>query len=136
MPGRWGLQAKMTASYVLVTAAAVVLVEAVVLGIVVPGLVTRADGTTLVQRTAVDYANTAMQRSASLGRLRRLAAATVCHAYRERLGVTVEADLEPVELAPAAEHAVLRVVQEALANAVKHARPNRIRLQLLLPAGR
>jgi len=69
MPGRWGLQAKMTTSYVLVTAAAVVLVEAVVLGIVVPGLVTRADGTTLVQRTAVDYANTAMQRSASLGRL-------------------------------------------------------------------
>ena len=74
MPGRWGLQAKMTASYVLVTAAAVVLVEAVVLGIVVlgivvPGLVTRADGTSRVQRTAVDYANTAMQRSASLGRL-------------------------------------------------------------------
>jgi signal transduction histidine kinase len=54
----------------------------------------------------------------------------LCHAYRERLGVTVDADLEPVALAPAAEHAVLRVVQEALANAVKHARPNRIRLRL------
>jgi signal transduction histidine kinase len=54
----------------------------------------------------------------------------LCHAYRERLGVTVDADLEPVELTPAAEHAVLRVVQEALANAVKHAQPTRIRLRL------
>jgi signal transduction histidine kinase len=54
----------------------------------------------------------------------------LCGAYRERLGVTVDADLEPVQLTPPAEHAVLRVVQEALANAVKHARPNRIRLRL------
>jgi signal transduction histidine kinase len=54
----------------------------------------------------------------------------LCHAYRERLGVAVDADLDPVELAPPAEHAVLRVVQEALANAVKHARPTRIRLRL------
>jgi signal transduction histidine kinase len=54
----------------------------------------------------------------------------LCRAYQERLGVTVDADLEPVELAPAAEHAVLRVVQEALANAVKHAQPTRIRLRL------
>jgi signal transduction histidine kinase len=54
----------------------------------------------------------------------------LCHAYRERLGVTVDADLEAVELAPPAEHAVLRVVQEALANAVKHAQPTRIRLRL------
>jgi signal transduction histidine kinase len=54
----------------------------------------------------------------------------LCQAYRERLGVAVDADLEPVELAPPAEHAVLRVVQEALANAVKHAQPNRIALRL------
>jgi signal transduction histidine kinase len=54
----------------------------------------------------------------------------LCTAYRERLGVTVDADLEPVALAPQVEHGVLRVVQEALANAVKHAQPNRIRLQL------
>jgi signal transduction histidine kinase len=54
----------------------------------------------------------------------------LCGAYRERLGVTVDADLEPVQLTPPAEHALLRVVQEALANAVKHARPNRIRLRL------
>jgi signal transduction histidine kinase len=54
----------------------------------------------------------------------------LCHAYHERLGVAVDADLDPVELAPPVEHAVLRIVQEALANAVKHARPNRIRLRL------
>jgi two-component system, NarL family, sensor histidine kinase LiaS len=54
----------------------------------------------------------------------------LCHAYRDRLGVTVDAELQPVTLDPPAEHAVLRVVQEALANAVKHARPTRIRLRL------
>jgi signal transduction histidine kinase len=54
----------------------------------------------------------------------------LCRAYRDRLGVTVDAELEAVELAPAAEHAVLGVVQEALANAVKHARPARITLWL------
>jgi signal transduction histidine kinase len=54
----------------------------------------------------------------------------LCHAYRDRLGVTVDAELQPVTLDPPAEHAILRVVQEALANAVKHARPTRILLRL------
>jgi signal transduction histidine kinase len=54
----------------------------------------------------------------------------LCRAYRARLGVVVDAALEPVDLAPAVEHAVLRVVQEALANAVKHAQPSRIALRL------
>ena len=54
----------------------------------------------------------------------------LCRAYHERLGVTVDADLDPVALAPPVEHAVLRVVQEALANAVKHAQPTQIRLRL------
>jgi signal transduction histidine kinase len=54
----------------------------------------------------------------------------LCRAYRDRVGVAVDADLEPVELDPAAEPAVLRVVQEALANAVKHARPGRIALRV------
>jgi signal transduction histidine kinase len=54
----------------------------------------------------------------------------LCGAYQERLGVVVDADLEPVALAPPAEHTVLRIVQEALANAAKHAQPTRIRLWL------
>jgi signal transduction histidine kinase len=54
----------------------------------------------------------------------------LCRAYRDRLGIAVDAELDPVQLAPPVEHAVLRVVQEALANAVKHARPDRIRLRL------
>ena len=54
----------------------------------------------------------------------------LCQAYNDRLDVAVTAELEPVELDSAAEHAVLRVVQEALANAVKHARPNRITVRI------
>src|SRR6266508_2319467 len=69
MRGRRGLQAKMTASYVLVTAAAVVLVEIVVLGFVVPGLGSELDKTALVRATAADYANSASQLAGSLGRL-------------------------------------------------------------------
>jgi signal transduction histidine kinase len=52
-------------------------------------------------------------------------------AYRERLGVRVHTRLEPVRLGPEAEHAVLRIVQEALANAIKHARPDEIALTLV-----
>lgn len=48
--------------------------------------------------------------------------------YSARLGVKVDADLEPVSLAPAAEVAALRIAQEGLANAIKHARATTIRL--------
>jgi signal transduction histidine kinase len=44
----------------------------------------------------------------------------ICHAYTERLGVLVRADLDPVDLPPGVEHAILRVTQEAVANAVRH----------------
>jgi two-component system, NarL family, sensor histidine kinase LiaS len=54
----------------------------------------------------------------------------ICHAYTERAGVQVRADLEPVELSPALEHAILRVTQEALANAVRHADADRITVRL------
>jgi len=40
----------------------------------------------------------------------------------------VEADLEPVTMAPAAEVAALRIAQEGLANAIKHAHATTIRL--------
>jgi signal transduction histidine kinase len=54
----------------------------------------------------------------------------VCHAYTERLGVPVRAELEPVALSPAVEHAVLRVTQEALANAVRHADADLVTVRL------
>ncbi|MFL6144224.1 MAG: ATP-binding protein [Labedaea sp.] len=54
----------------------------------------------------------------------------LCQAYTDRLGVAVTTELESLDLDPAVEHAVLRIVQEALANAVKHARPNRITMRI------
>ncbi|GAA3795132.1 hypothetical protein GCM10022226_13100 [Sphaerisporangium flaviroseum] len=54
----------------------------------------------------------------------------LCHAYEARLGITVRTHLEDVSLAPAAEHAVLRLTQEALGNAIKHAEPGVIDVQL------
>ena len=54
----------------------------------------------------------------------------ICRAYTERAGVEVRAELEPVELSPALEHAILRVTQEALANAVRHADADRITVRL------
>jgi len=54
----------------------------------------------------------------------------ICRAYTERAGVEVRAELEPVELSPALEHAILRVTQEALANAVRHADADRVTVRL------
>ncbi|MEW9553196.1 ATP-binding protein [Nonomuraea sp. NPDC050783] len=54
----------------------------------------------------------------------------LCRAYETRLGVRVEAALEEVALEAAAEHAVLRLVQEALGNAVKHAAPTTVSVRL------
>jgi signal transduction histidine kinase len=58
------------------------------------------------------------------------ALAGLCRAYETRLGITVAADLREVALDPAAEHAVLRVTQEALGNAVRHANPAEISVRL------
>jgi signal transduction histidine kinase len=54
----------------------------------------------------------------------------ICHAYAQRLGVRVQAELEPMALPPDLEHALLRVTQEALANAVRHADADRIAVRL------
>jgi signal transduction histidine kinase len=54
----------------------------------------------------------------------------ICHAYTQRMGVRVRAELEPVTLPPAIEHAVLRVTQEALANAVRHAGADLVTVRL------
>ncbi|WP_426503203.1 ATP-binding protein [Dactylosporangium sp. McL0621] len=54
----------------------------------------------------------------------------LCRAYELRLAIPVTAVLEPVALDAAAEHAVLRVVQEALGNAVRHGEPAAIEVRL------
>ncbi|GAA4585382.1 hypothetical protein GCM10023194_27900 [Planotetraspora phitsanulokensis] len=54
----------------------------------------------------------------------------LCRAYETRLGLRVETRLDEVSLAPAAEHAVLRLVQEAFSNAIKHADPGLVRVRL------
>jgi signal transduction histidine kinase len=50
--------------------------------------------------------------------------------YSVRLGVKVDAELEPLRMQPAAELAALRIAQEGVANAVKHARATNIKLGL------
>jgi signal transduction histidine kinase len=59
----------------------------------------------------------------------------VCHAYSSRLGIPVSAEFElaglgPAGLPPALEHAVLRVTQEAVANAARHADPGQVTVRL------
>jgi signal transduction histidine kinase len=59
----------------------------------------------------------------------------LCRAYRTRLGIAVEADLDEVAMPAPAEHAVLRLVQEALANAVRHGDPTTVRVRLAADGG-
>jgi signal transduction histidine kinase len=59
----------------------------------------------------------------------------VCQAYRDRLGIPVHAEVDlaglgPGGLSPAVEHAMLRVTQEAVGNAARHADPARITVRL------
>jgi signal transduction histidine kinase len=64
----------------------------------------------------------------------------VCRAYGERLGVEVRAELDPEVpsarvLSPAVEHAILRVTQEAVANAVRHSGTELVAVRLLVRQG-
>lgn len=54
----------------------------------------------------------------------------LCRSYEVRLGILISADLHDVHLDPAAEHVVLRVVQEALSNAARHGEAQSIELTL------
>jgi two-component system, NarL family, sensor histidine kinase LiaS len=69
------------------------------------------------------------------------ALAGVCRSYEERLGIPVGAELDltsvgPGGLPPGVEHALLRVTQEAVANAARHAGPARITVRLEADGGR
>jgi signal transduction histidine kinase len=54
----------------------------------------------------------------------------LCLAYEARLGIRVSADVDDVRMDPPVEHAVLRVVQEALANAARHGGADEIELSV------
>jgi NarL family two-component system sensor histidine kinase LiaS len=50
----------------------------------------------------------------------------LCAAYRDRLDVTVDADLADITVSEPVEHALLRVTQEACTNAVRHGNARRL----------
>jgi signal transduction histidine kinase len=54
----------------------------------------------------------------------------LCASYRARLGLDVSARVEPVRLDAAGQHALLRVAQESMANAARHADATTVRLEL------
>lgn len=59
----------------------------------------------------------------------------LCQAFEARLGIRITTEIDAPELPPAVELAVLRVVQEALGNAARHAEPERIELRVTEAAG-
>ncbi len=54
----------------------------------------------------------------------------ICAAYHERLGVTVDASLDDVTVPAPVEHALLRITQEACANAVRHGNARRLTVSM------
>jgi signal transduction histidine kinase len=58
------------------------------------------------------------------------ALAEVAAAYRERLGITINVELPDMPLEARIEHALLRITQEALSNAARHAHATEITLAL------
>ena len=54
----------------------------------------------------------------------------ICAGYHHRLGVTVDASLDDVTVPPPVEHALLRITQEACANAVRHGNARRLAVSM------
>jgi signal transduction histidine kinase len=54
----------------------------------------------------------------------------ICAAYQDRLGIAVDASVDDVAVPAAVEHALLRVTQEACANAVRHGGARRLAVSL------
>jgi signal transduction histidine kinase len=54
----------------------------------------------------------------------------MCAAYHDRLGVTVDASLDDVTVPAPVEHALLRITQEACANAVRHGNAGRLAVSM------
>ncbi|MFC6016166.1 ATP-binding protein [Plantactinospora solaniradicis] len=60
----------------------------------------------------------------------------LCRAYEVRLGISISSRIDSLRLGAPVEHAVLRVVQEALGNAVRHGEPDAIELRVAETDGR
>jgi signal transduction histidine kinase len=60
----------------------------------------------------------------------------ICAAYQDRLGVAVDASVDDVTVPADVEHALLRVTQEACANAVRHGGARRLAVSLTCQDGR
>ncbi len=54
----------------------------------------------------------------------------ICAAYHDRLGVTVDASLDDLTVPAPVEHALLRITQEACANAVRHGNARRLAVSM------
>jgi signal transduction histidine kinase len=54
----------------------------------------------------------------------------ICAAYHDRLGVAVDASLDDVTVPAPVEHALLRITQEACANAVRHGSARQLAVSL------
>jgi signal transduction histidine kinase len=63
------------------------------------------------------------------------ALAEICAAYRDRLGVTVDASLDDVAVPAQVEHALLRIAQEACGNAVRHGNARRLAVSMIRQDG-
>jgi len=59
----------------------------------------------------------------------------ICAGYRDRLGVTVDTSLDDVSVPGPVQHALLRITQEACANAVRHGRARRLIVSLTCEGG-
>jgi signal transduction histidine kinase len=59
----------------------------------------------------------------------------ICAAYQDRLGVAVDASVDDVTVPADVEHALLRVTQEACANAVRHGGARRLAVSLACQDG-
>jgi two-component system, NarL family, sensor histidine kinase LiaS len=54
----------------------------------------------------------------------------ICTAYHDRLGITVDAELDDVSVPTPVEHALLRITQEACANAIRHGNTRRLTVSM------
>ena len=61
----------------------------------------------------------------------------LCRAYEARLGISISTQIDdPLWLGAPVEHAVFRVVQEAIGNAIRHGDPDAIELRVAVADGR